>query len=119
MKKCMKELIKVDSKMFRKLFYITIIVLLNTSCKSQSNITNNSNKDLELILQDNYSGFEKEEILLMKDQKSLEKFFGRINRTRKPSLPIPKINFSKEMVLIWCAGETYATIPELSISRAI
>ncbi|SRR6056297_2018469 len=61
---------------------------------------------IELILQDDYSGAVKEEVLLIKNQKSLQSFFAKINRTRKPGLPIPEIDFQKDMLLIFCEGET-------------
>ncbi len=63
---------------------------------------------MELILQDDYSGAVAEETLLIKNQKSLESFFSKINKTRKPGLPVPEIDFEKDMLLIWCAGETTA-----------
>lgn len=107
--------------MFRELtFLIVTSLFLAISCKGQKYASDKDKSNLpsmELIMQDNYSGSEVEEILILKDQKSLNAFFGKINRTRKPGLSIPEIDFTKEMLLIWCSGEGIEDIPELAISR--
>ncbi len=88
------------------------IVLVITSCNSQKKTTFNSsegvttkNHRLTLLLQDNYSGSEVEETLIIKDVKTLKVFYSRINRTRKPGIPLPNIDFTKEIVVIHCSGE--------------
>lgn len=58
-----------------------------------------------LIAQDAYSGIEAYEAAVITDAKSLGKFYSRINRTRKPGLPVPEVDFSKEMVVVVCLGE--------------
>lgn len=58
-----------------------------------------------LIAQDAYSGIEAYEAAVITDAKSLGKFYTRINRTRKPGLPVPEIDFSKEIVVVICLGE--------------
>ena len=59
----------------------------------------------KIVLQDNYSGSDTSETLIIKDRKSLQKFFSKINRTRKPGIPIPDVDFAKDMILIHCPGE--------------
>lgn len=117
----MKELTKAGLKMFKKLCIILFgSIILALSCKGQKHATTNDSVDtssMELIMQENYSGSEVEETLIIKDRKSLEAFFGKINRTRKPGLPIPEIDFTTEMVLVWCAGEGTAIMPELAIAK--
>ena len=66
---------------------------------------NESGERLTMVLQDNYSGSNSEETLIIKDSKSLKKFFIQVNKTRKPGLPVPEVDFTKEMVLIHCSGE--------------
>ena len=68
---------------------------------------------MELILQKNYSGSEEEQLVVIKNQKSLEEFFGKVNRTRKPGISIPQINFEKDMLLVWCGGEKVSFPTEL------
>lgn len=80
------------------------------SCKStaQSNLQESDDIGMKLILNENYSGFEQEEYFLIKNEKELSAFYGKINRTRKPGLTPPKINFDSEMILVWC-GDSSAT----------
>ncbi len=59
---------------------------------------------IELLIQDNYGGAEQPETLVINNQKSLQDFFSKINRTRKPGLPVPQVDFSKNLVLIYCPG---------------
>ncbi len=72
---------------------------------------------MELLLQDNYSGLITEEVLIIKNQKSLNLFFAQINKTRKPGLLPPEIDFTKEMLLIWCEGETLEPSLGLSLDK--
>lgn len=93
--------------------YLTLIILaILFSCNGQKKAAmengdgqNNNIGLLTLVLQDNYSGSINPDTLIIKDRKSLQKFFSKVNRTRKPGLPVPEVNFKKEMVLIYCGGE--------------
>ena len=100
-----------------KLLYLscTLILLLLSSCKSQHTTSgfSGTNGKMELILQDNYSGFEEEQLLVIKNQKGLEEFFGKVNRTRKPGIPIPQIDFEKDMLIVWCGGKNVSIPTEL------
>ncbi|WP_282075721.1 hypothetical protein [Maribacter aquivivus] len=72
---------------------------------------------MELILNENYSGFEQEEYLLIKNQKELNAFYGKINRTRKPGLTPPSIDFSTEMILIWCGDSAASNYADLELNK--
>lgn len=75
-----------------------------------------SDNDLTLVVSDSYSGMETPETLIIKDAKSLTKFYSLINRTRKPGLPVPNIDFSKEMIIVRCGGTIReGTTPELYV----
>lgn len=95
-----------------KLFLITISFVL-VSCNGQKKAALNEEKmapselenQLELIMQEPQGGFDADEILVIKDEKRLKNFFSKINRTRKPGLPVPDIDFLKDMVIIQCVGE--------------
>lgn len=101
------------------------IVLILVSCNGQKktivesvNSKVNLNSSLELIVQDEYSGFEIEETVIIKDQKRLKSFYSKLNMTRKPGLQVPSIDFSKEMVIIHCSGElNYTGVSELALSE--
>lgn len=90
------------------LIYLTFLFVPN-SCKTQEKAiaTDQLQNDsqIELVDSDDYSGIVEPENLVIRDTKSLTKFYAKINRTRKPGLPIPTIDFAKHTVLIVCAGE--------------
>ncbi|MEP2238628.1 MAG: hypothetical protein ABJI22_09725 [Maribacter sp.] len=89
------------------------------SCKStaQSNFQEANDLGMELLLNENYSGFEHEEYILIKNQKELNAFYGKINRTRKPGLTPPSIDFTTEMVLIWCGDSSASSFVNLKLSE--
>ncbi|MGY8915146.1 MAG: hypothetical protein ACKVJF_08700 [Flavobacteriales bacterium] len=60
-----------------------------------------------LVLEDNYSNIDSSQISIITDQKALQKFFVQVNKTRKPGLPVPDIDFSKDMLILICAGEQH------------
>lgn len=110
----MKKPIKVDLKLhIVKIASIAFILLgLFLSCNSQkkgmTNRSSNVDNSLVLVLCDNYSGSEVEQMLVVRDTQTLRTFFSKANRTRKPGLPVPTIDFSKEMLIIHCSGEQLA-----------
>lgn len=99
----------VGFKMYRNTAILIVLVgSLQSSCTSQktSVLQETQNDTMELVLQDDYSGMVEEGILVIKDEKSLKRFFSKINRTRKPGLEIPAVDFTREMLVVWCPGET-------------
>jgi hypothetical protein len=58
-----------------------------------------------LILQDEHSDFSVAETMVITSQKGLRSFYSKINKTRKPGLPLPEVDFAKEMLIIHCSGE--------------
>ena len=112
MKQFMKRHYKQDLKMYIKLMKYLCILLFFVSCNAQkksassNDIKNKSGEhELVLLLSDMYSGQNLPEIQIIKEPATLQKFFTKINRTRKPGLAVPKIDFRKEIVIIYCAGE--------------
>lgn len=105
--------------MLKSLFTCFLCIIFISSCKSQGRLKNTNTDAMELtfLLEDNYSGHDKEEFLTINDQNELEKFFGKINRTRKPGLPIPEVDFKKEMVIVWCGGNKDASKLRLSVKN--
>ena len=97
--------------MFKYSIYLLLAAIIQlNSCKStaQSNLQESDDVGMELILNENYSGFEQEEYFLIKNEKELSAFYGKINRTRKPGLTPPIIDFDSEMILVWF-GDSSAT----------
>jgi len=103
---------------------ISSLLLIILSCNGQKRSALTTGEDkaqntdsiLSLILSDSYSGADEAETLVITDAKSLQKFYSKINRTRKPGLPIPDIDFSKESIVIQCGGKQDGlSVPELYV----
>ena len=95
--------------------------LLSNSCKSQhisTSILNTSNLELIEILHSSYSGFTKEHFQVVKSPEELKVFMGIINRTRKPGIKVPKVNFEENSVVIYCSGETQNAHVALAIKSS-
>lgn len=89
---------------------LLVLILLFSSCKGQEKGVGNEGAaqtpdQLQLIEKDNYSGSDVEEFVVITDVKTLQEFYSKVNRTRKPGLPVPQIDFTKEMLVIYCAGK--------------
>ncbi|MEX0314756.1 MAG: hypothetical protein AB3N18_11305 [Allomuricauda sp.] len=67
------------------------------------------NNDMELVATDSHSGILEYEASIISDTKALGKFYSRINKTRKPGLSAPSIDFSKNTLLVICMGEQNGT----------
>jgi hypothetical protein len=105
-------------------YSLLILLLAILSCNSQkkssmANSNGESRSDsLVLLVQDNYAPTDAVETMVIRDESALRNFFSKINMTRKPGIPVPEVDFSKEMILIFCAGtQKDAKLPALSISR--
>ncbi|BFP42739.1 hypothetical protein FGF1_35840 [Flavobacteriaceae bacterium GF1] len=87
---------------------LAVVVLLTFSCKSQKNGTeaNTAQQDDQLILlvEDAYYPVETPVTYVIEDAKTLKAFFIKVNRTRKPGIPVPVVDFSRETVLVACVG---------------
>lgn len=57
-------------------------------------------KKLTLLLEEYYGGDDIKELSIIKDAKGLKTFYAKINRTRKPGLAVPQLDFDTEMVLV-------------------
>ena len=119
----MSELINRALRAVTRLYMkklILFIAIITLSCKSHKNSKGtNSEKvsvseELNLILSDNYGGSEFREIQVIRSGSELKRFFIALNKTRKPGLPVPKIDFNKELVVVFCGGiTTHGDIPGL------
>ncbi|MEP2279424.1 hypothetical protein [Maribacter sp.] len=107
----------VDSRMLRCAICLFLVIIQLSSCKStaQRNSQESNDLGLELLLNENYSGFEEEQYILIKNQKELNAFYGIINRTRKPGLTPPSIDFTTEMILIWCGNSSASSFANLKL----
>jgi hypothetical protein len=94
-----------------RILILGLLVLAGT-CGTQKDKIKDTNyqasaeNPLMLVLSDNYGGTETEQLMVIRDNKALKKFFTKVNMTRKPGLPVPEIDFNKEMVVVYCNGKT-------------
>ncbi|MDC6389789.1 hypothetical protein PP182_13910 [Maribacter sp. PR1] len=70
---------------------------------------------METVLRGDYSGQETEELLKIENQSELVVFFGKINRTRKPGIPVPNIDFDHKTLVVWLGGKTTSSNTELQV----
>ncbi len=75
------------------------------SCKAQKELAGDKIEGLELVAEDGYSGIREYETMVIQDTKSLNKFYSQVNKTRKPGLPVPMVDFSKEIAIVVCLGK--------------
>lgn len=115
MKRSMKKHIRpvltlpIDMRIF-----LVSLLLVCLSCKSQKKGNQNNEEKVQmekpiLVMEDSYSNIDSSQISIITDQKALQKFFVQVNKTRKPGLPVPEVDFSKEMLILICAGEQQGT----------
>lgn len=105
-------------------FLLAFTVMLFLSCKTHKDMDSTSSENplqengLNLVLSDNYGGTELPEIEVIRDPETLKKFFFKINKTRKPGLPVPEIDFSTQTVVIYSTGRMQGTgVPTLAIKQ--
>lgn len=106
-------------------FFTIFILLVVMSCKSQKNSASEEETNaqessgLTLLMTDNYGGSESEVMTVYKSQGELNKFFAKVNRTRKPGIKPPPIDFKKNMAVIYCPGKTRINTPVELYSRNV
>jgi len=89
-------------------FLIASICLL--SCKAQkpeSSTVGEHIDGLTLIEHQNFTNIDSFGTRVIRDTKTLGKFYKQINKTRKPRLSVPMVDFSKEMLILVCLGEQH------------
>ena len=114
----MKTFIKRHFKQYN--VYLQLVFLLCFySCKTVAQEVKNGSMTFETILQNEYGGYAMPTILVVKEETLLQEFFSQINKTRKPGLPIPKVDFNEQMLIVICAGERKSSGNEIYIKSVI
>ncbi|WP_421824385.1 hypothetical protein [Flagellimonas oceanensis] len=78
------------------------------SCKAQKEVhtpVGEPMEDMVLLAHEDFTNIDAFETRVIRDAKSLNKFYGEINKTRKPGLPVPMVDFTKDMLVLLCLGE--------------
>tara|TARA_B100000508_G_scaffold132537_1_gene121580 strand:+ start:939 stop:1403 length:465 start_codon:yes stop_codon:yes gene_type:complete len=104
---------------YLKLFLFVLLM----GCKSQSPQENPSVQgkplSFEVLIQGSHSNMEAQAYLVLQDHASLQKVFSEINKTRKPSMPVPDIDFSKKTVLFLNMGQSSTGGHHISVGKII
>lgn len=86
-------------------YLLLVLVLMGQGCKGQEKVGGDTKENtLTLLLRDNYGGSESQDFRVIRDTKTLRQFIVQVNKTRKPGLPVPIVDFSKELVVLYCPG---------------
>ncbi|NKI32000.1 hypothetical protein [Croceivirga thetidis] len=107
MRKLMRHAIKIHTS---EVLLVILALTFVFACKSKQRVDSMNpekpKQQMELLLHDAYFLSDSLITEVVRDEKSLQKFFSKVNLTRKPGLPVPIIDFSKNDVIIVCAGKT-------------
>jgi hypothetical protein len=117
----MRGHLKVVSKMYKYFnFFVLILIFQLNACKSSvtSDLQHSNEISMKNILNENYSGFEEEDYFLIRNQEDLNTFYGKINRTRKPGLIPPVVDFNQNMLLVWCGDSKTSNFVDLEINES-
>ncbi len=94
-----------------------LILFVLSSCKSQQ-VDEVKDDRLQLIYQSDFFPVDSAQTLIIRDQKSLNKFYSKLNKTRKPGIPIPSVDFSEKWVLVACLGASKnVSVPKMEVNK--
>jgi len=106
MKKYINHVIRLLIRRWQLFSFVFVFFVL--CCKSQKldkkDDTSENSIALTMLVEDGYYVTDSLQTIVVRDFKSLNSFFSKVNRTRKPGIPVPSIDFTKEMVIVVCAG---------------
>ncbi|MCF6280313.1 MAG: protease complex subunit PrcB family protein [Flavobacteriaceae bacterium] len=92
-----KEVMQRDSILEKE------VVQDDTTPKNEN--TMKQETQIEVLAQKSHGGYETSKYLVIKDHKSLQEIYGKVNRMRRPGIPVPEIDFKNEMVIALFMGE--------------
>lgn len=90
-----------------KIFLMSIILLFSTCKGGQSSYKDASvNVPFQVLITASQSNIDQPKRKIISTQEELQTLFVEINKTRKPGIPIPEIDFDKEIVAFVNMGQT-------------
>ena len=103
-----------------RLWQLFILLTIIVSCNGQKKVVESqdvpSEEKMTLVDQNNFSGADSTETMVITSAKALKSFYSKVNRTRKPGLPVPEIDFTNNIVVIFCSSdENYIGSEKLSV----
>ncbi len=95
------------------LLFSILLLVFSISCKCNKKTTNNANnltiKEIsipyKILFNNEHSNIKEKKNVVIKNITDLKVIYASINSTRRPGLPLPKVNFKKEKVLGLFLGE--------------
>lgn len=103
--------------------FVAILMFLSMACKSQnvrstSLAMDQNNHSLIVLEEGGYFYTESTQTLIIQNKKSFDSLYAQLNKTRKPGLPVPIVDFKNETVLVVCMGEQKdVELPKLVILK--
>lgn len=99
-----------------------ILLLFAGSCKcpkqaTETGPTQDTGEVLTPLLVDDYGGREEEGLEVIRSAKDMQALFARINRTRKPGLPVPEVDFQSRQVIVYFPGKGKHDAKEIDLVR--
>ena len=85
-----------------------LIVILFSACKGGQPVKDDTPSDVpfQVLITASQSNIEEPQRKIIDNQKELESLFAEINKTRDPEIPIPEIDFDKEIIAFVNLGQT-------------
>ncbi len=92
----------MENKFLKTLLIICALTFV--SCSAQKN-KSNASLSFKKIESQSHGGFQQQQFLVITNSKQLKKIYTQLNLTRKPGLPLPKIDFDNETVIALFMGQ--------------
>jgi len=90
-----------------KILLLSIVILFSACKGGQSPQDETSNNvPFQVLVSSSQSNIEEPQRKIIKDQEELQTLFAEINKTRKPGIPIPEVDFNQEIVAFVNLGQT-------------
>lgn len=85
--------------------FFTIATFILFSCASSQQNTSKISIPFEILSKGSHGGYTISKEIVIKNEQELRRVYTQINMIRKPGIPIPTIDFKKEMVIALFMGE--------------
>jgi cell division protein FtsI/penicillin-binding protein 2 len=120
-------------KLFNRIFFVLLLLLtINISCKcnKQLNQQLTTNKEManknqsseipfEIIFDNDRCNIKEAKNVVITSEKQLQDVYAKINMTRRPGVPVPNIDFTKQIVLGIFLGEKSTAGYQITIDKIV
>ncbi len=84
--------------------YLVILLLSCGGVKDTAISQSVQNYPLTTVIESAHGGPDLPKIIVAKEPSAVKEFYNYVNRTRKPGLAIPKVDYHNSMIVIFCMG---------------